>query len=850
MAVANHFLARGCTVWRSPDVLPLDAWLARDAERRGAREGLPRTLSGAEEWWLWREAVADATRDSALVGAAPLAEALRRADRLADDHGIDPGRWLAVGGAETRLLCEVQRSVRRAMRDLGADTALRLSTHVPYLGDERPVNFAGFHAPDAPRVRRLHDARRERGLPGDWWLPGAPASVPAVVHAGDETDEIERIAAWCVSALAASPASRLLVVATGGSEQREAIAMQLRAALAPRSLLEGTVDADLVAIEGGAPLAREALVGHALTSLAWLIEGLEFEDFSHWWLSPYGPLSRSAAARLDLWWRRRAPLQADARASIARLAQAAAEGLDPATTLTAKASAALSAIEGARASARVWAERFSAALAALRPDDGRPNTTAEQQAWLRFVALLDEFGGVARLSGNLDARRALRALRELAARTSWQPTTGDARVTVTPAQDDPIARYDGVWIAGLTADAWPSPPFTDPFIPLPALREAGVAAADVSGRLASAHAALAAWRATTDALVLSTPTTSGDLQLSPSPLLAAWPRHAHDSRTPWLALRVRRGAALERLDDSAGQSWPVRDALPGGTRSIELQAACPFRAHAELQLDARPLESPLPGIAPDERGRWLHRALEILWRQIGDSAQLGALPAAQLDEQIAQAVAAAGHASLGPLRGPFAAARIREARRLGKLIGQLMTIETSRPPFAAEWLEEERQVALGEARVRVRIDRVDRLANGGRVIIDYKSGSLPQGDWFGPRPTAAQLLVYAAALGDDVRALALVRVASPEPRFKGIAAERGLLPGVAPVARDDTGAGGPAWSRQLAEWRGQVGNLAREFAAGEAAVTPAKGACRYCHLAALCRVGDRAELDVEEAADD
>ncbi|MGE0581679.1 MAG: PD-(D/E)XK nuclease family protein [Steroidobacteraceae bacterium] len=848
IAYAHHVLARGRRAWESPAVLPLDAWIERALEQAAAVQDTPRVLAPAEEWWLWRDAVANA-RPGSIVGVASLIDALRRADRLAADHDIDVGRWVTLGGPETRLLLDAQRAMAQACRELEAGTAVHLARHATMPGGRAPVHFTGFDAPDARRARRLFDARRAAALPGEWLSPGVSLGLPLVDAADDAIDEVEGIAAWCLATIRELPDSRLLVVAAGGAEGREAIAARLRAALAPRARLAGTVDADLVAIEGGSPLERQALVHHALSSLTWLIEGLEFEAFSTWLSSPYGPLSRTDGARLDLWWRRHAPLEADARASLERLALAVAGGIAAAAELAAKVRAALSALDAAPAGAHFWSERFRAALDALRPDGGTGLTSAEQQAWLRLVDLFDEFGQLSRVAGRFDARQALHVLRELAARTTWQATTGDARVTISATHDDPIVRYDGIWVAGLTADAWPAAPSADPFIPLPALREAGVVAADPARQLAAAQASLAAWCAATPTLVLSAPTASGDMQVAPSPLLACLPRRSPAPREPWLPLRLRRAQALVELEDSTGRAWPSHLPLPGGTRSIELQAACPFRAYAELQLGATSPESPAPGVAAQERGRWLHGALEVFWQEVRDSGRLGRLTPAQLDEQAARAVASARDGALDPPRAPAIASRDREARRLAGLVAALARLEQARPPFGIEALEREHRIELGAARLTVRIDRTDLLEEGGRAVIDYKSGKPVPLDWFGARPTAAQLLVYASAFDGNVRALAYARVAPPAPRFQGVAAQDGLLPRVEGLAAAADDAAKDAWSRQLARWHTQAVSLAGEFLDAHAAVTPVEGACRSCHLAALCRIGDAARA-IGEGGDD
>jgi hypothetical protein len=65
-----------------------------------------------------------------------------------------------------------------------------------------------------------------------------------------------------------------------------------------------------------------------------------------------------------------------------------------------------------------------------------------------------------------------------------------------------------------------------------------------------------------------------------------------------------------------------------------------------------------------------------------------------------------------------------------------------------------------------------------------------------------------------------------------VAAGDGLLPGVRAYA----GAAAD-WSAQQRGWAGLIGQLIGAFLAGDARVDPAPGACDYCHLTDLCRIG-------------
>ncbi len=53
-------------------------------------------------------------------------------------------------------------------------------------------------------------------------------------------------------------------------------------------------------------------------------------------------------------------------------------------------------------------------------------------------------------------------------------------------------------------------------------------------------------------------------------------------------------------------------------------------------------------------------------------------------------------------------------------------------------------------RLRLRLDRIDRLDNGHFLLIDYKSGEQTRPKLEGERPLEPQLLVYAAAVQEEV----------------------------------------------------------------------------------------------------
>jgi ATP-dependent helicase/DNAse subunit B len=133
------------------------------------------------------------------------------------------------------------------------------------------------------------------------------------------------------------------------------------------------------------------------------------------------------------------------------------------------------------------------------------------------------------------------------------------------------------------------------------------------------------------------------------------------------------------------------------------------------------------------------------------------------------------------------------------------------------------------------VDRVDELADGGKMVIDYKSGSNNLQDWLGERPCQPQLPLYGMTTG--VQGLAFAEVRPRESRFRGLAISDSV-PGVSADIGKAVGryTGAEDFDTLLQDWRRDLTALAESFMAGEGRVDPLGTACTYCGLQPLCRV--------------
>ena len=863
LGFAAQQLRGGRRAFRTPDVQSLSGWLRGQPGAKGA-DGAPlRRLGASEEWLLWREALGEAAAKLALP-AAGLVDAVRQSAALLYEWRIPPAAVRQSGIPEALLLSHSLAAIDARLADLGACAPWRTLDELAREPPRRAPTFAGFtHL--TPARRALLAAWSQRGTAVQELGCTFTGSSGRRARAADPAVELAQVARWCRERLAMQPTARLLVIVPELARRQGEVRRVFDAALDPG--YPGTAaggDVAPYAVEGGQPLTGYAPIAEGLSTLRVLAADVELAEVSQWlraafWSQPQA--SRRAA--LDAWLRTVVPPRLNAGQLLQALRAA-----PPALLAHADESAALllrlmeAFAGGSRATLGMWSGRFARVLAlcGLHAGAARHRDSRTQQVLQRLDELLQECATLPGALGICNGVEAVAVFAQLLARTRFEPASGDAAVTISASLADPVLRYDGIWVSGLHAGVLPQRARFDPFIPVSLQRQAGVSGADAAALVSHAQQALDILCRSGHEFIVSAPEHAEDLELAASPLLAPYALESLPAAppVPQLPQLIRASRRLEVFVDESGAAWPVAVPLPAGTRAIELQSRCPFRAYAQLRLGAEPLESPVPGITPRERGRMLHRALELLWQRLRDSSGLAAARAGLVQAQwVSECVAQAGNEILrgtdpdepqDPSFSPAAdatgllelrrAAIARELGRAARLINTLCDLEASRAPFVVHELETKHRVQSGGALIDVRVDRMDRLEDGTQVILDYKSGRAVTPDWEVERTTHPQLLVYLLAAQAPVSALAVAHLDPKSVVFKGIGDEDFRLPGV----KAATG----SWSRQLQVWNEQVAQLAGNFVRGDARVAPEDKACDYCHLHAFCRIADVTTDDAEE----
>jgi ATP-dependent helicase/nuclease subunit B len=457
----------------------------------------------------------------------------------------------------------------------------------------------------------------------------------------------------------------------------------------------------------------------------------------------------------------------------------------------------------------------------------------EQKIVERWNEALSELASLGMVEGTVTFERALAHLTRLLS-DSLERGDWSAPVEVLEAAEAAGWECDRAIAVGLGEEDWPPRTTVAPLIPLSVQRAHGVPASSTETLRAERRKKTAALFHVAPEMVAA---YSGRL----SPVAGDYVnRDAHKSRI-WTGQTAREAylkAPLERVEDGQAPALAASAEVRGGASLIKAQSACPFKALAEYRMGARAPEEACFGFDARERGGFLHKALENVWRRLGSQQELRLTSVEELREIVRTAVeeAVAGEEN-GALHKLVTRA---EQERLEGVLGEWLAVEWARKqPFTVETIEEERYFAAAGLKLRLRVDRVDRLANGHVVLIDYKSGKQTRNKLKGPRPPEPQLLVYAASTPDAVDGIFFGQIQAGDTKAIGVSREKQFESRSVDVMKGE-------WCGFLEESREKVERLAEQFVSGYAVVDPAPGACSYCAVKPLCRVQEAGGTEEEE----
>ena len=880
LARAHDTAASHATSWRTLHSTTYAQWLLALYEVMALRDLAPpalqdmRVLDTFQEQLIWEQVIHEhLDRNTAMlfdVGALAATAAEAHALMLNWDIASDTDLGSAFANEEqTQFRQWRDRFLERCRNDHLIDgTRLNalLIQHIRQGAIPVPstICFAGFDH-YTPLERRLQAALLERGCTLHALTVATAAPIAPQLHSATNLhQECLSVAHWAHNHLQANPRCRIGIVVP-----------DLAAYLHPLTdALEDVIDPSLVLarhaaqrrpfnISLGQPLSTYPVVRTALTLLHALTQShaVEQSAISELLLSPYWSVEdeSDARARLDAALREgvapKAPLKrydSYAHYLIKKQALTAPHTRD---YLQALSSTAHELSKRSRLPS-AWRRTIQAMLGQSGWLAGASLGSHEFQTREAFAKELGKLAQLDQITGGITFSRAVSLLSQRCSERLFQPKTqGTPPIQILGVLEAAGLEFDATWIMGLTDAAWPPAAKPNPLLSAEAQRAAGSPNACATVQLDFARRIQRRLLQSAPELHISYPQQAQAVTLQPSPLLrdfspaiplppatVPWAGHLSDATT----LR------LEAVDDAMAPGVPEGNKVSGGTSLLRAQAICPAWGFYQYRLGAKALATPTEGLDPRKRGTLVHDTLERFWKTTGDLSTLQAMSDQARQAAIAEAAGSAlekfntdqKQEALKPRQTAL------EHQRLQRLIDTWLQLEATRKaPFTVLEAEGARDIMIEGIAAHLRIDRIDQLADGRTLIIDYKTGaSIDTRNWANDRITEPQLPIYAAIADHpigEIAGVAFGQVHIAGIGFKGVSQDDHLLPNVHAVNSDKgrrqfDEARFPDWPSVLRHWRDAIHRIAQEVRAGDASVRiTSDNELRYCDVLPLLRINER-----------
>lgn len=494
---------------------------------------------------------------------------------------------------------------------------------------------------------------------------------------------------------------------------------------------------------------------------------------------------------------------------------------------------------------RQWLQLFSKQLQLLGwpgnscADHNRRQSLLWQQCSQRFAAS-------SKVLGNISLASALGKLQTFLKQSNVNLNFDDRRqISLVDIEESQGLLFDYVWILSVDDRNWPQAINPVAFLPYGLQQILDMPGSSNQQQLDTALTQLISLRKNTKAeMVISHHTLEEELSIRPSALLKEITFEAVNANEIIAEENSskRMTNTLERHEETLHIPLLHDEKVSGGTGLLSNQSNCPFRAFARNRLKAKGLDEFSYGLNSLVRGNALHKALEKIGQQLGDSKTLHGLSRTQTEELTTQGaeIAIDYLRKLHP-ETMTPAFSLLEQGRLTNLLEGFLILEKQRSEFTI--LHNEKSVTWQHSQLslNLRIDRIDQLADGSVALIDYKTGKFTNYKWFEDRPDDLQLPLYQIAVSKDSDQLVSATLI-----FQLNAENTGLI---SPMEITDFGAdvkisrqakffeGG--WPALQDYWNKSIHALAEEFESGLIAVAPTRGTtCQYCELGPLCRIAE------------
>lgn len=840
----QYQLSQQKTCWLTPDILPFISWCERTWLQYCSQhfQQTPMLLSSIHEPFLWEKIILAAKESNQLLQVAETADICRSAWSLLQQWQIDINDPIFSATDDSMALYKWLNAFLETCKKNNWLDQASLVTSLSKLIDENKISLpqkiilVGFTEIN-PQMQLFIDHCESKHCSVNLVTLSKSNTLSRRVSFADSETEIIAIARWAKEKLTEQPNTNIGCVIPTLDKNRDRVAQLFNEVFAT------SVEKQAYNISAGKPLSEYPIIHTALQLLNLYRSYVYADYFSLILTTPFlgeAESERIARAKLDVLLRKHNVNRIALRDKLKNDA-----GIFYLPQYTPKLAQRIEnyycfidALETHLLFSE-WAAIFTQLLTILGWPGERSINSDEYQTVDQWLSLLKNFMSLDYISEKVTLTQAISALNKITRRHVFQPKSPDAPIQVLGLLEASGLTFDCLWIANMHDVAWPPQPKPNPLIPKRLQRELQMPHATAERELYFSKLLTEQFQQSADIIYFSHALKEDELELQASPLI----QHIEEVSFSDLitdnyvtsAERIFDSKNIEYLFDHQGPS-PFNKTVRGGVNVLKQQALCPFKAFAEWRLYAREIEKPLPGLRAKDRGTILHKVMEIIWNNLHDQQTLLSYSQAELDQLIQTSIEQAFLNFPLPLTNANTYLHL-EKIRLHKLINEWLQIEKTRPAFTVFANEQQAQITLNQLQLTIKIDRIDQLEDGKKVIIDYKTGSSNEtSSWFSERPEEPQLPLYTLLDSENIAAITFAQMVPGEHKFIGVSQYDIEIKGIKCINKIknlDT----MTWENQLLHWKNILANLSDAFYSGKAEVDPKdeQKTCLWCQLKSLCR---------------
>lgn len=264
----------------------------------------------------------------------------------------------------------------------------------------------------------------------------------------------------------------------------------------------------------------------------------------------------------------------------------------------------------------------------------------------------------------------------------------------------------------------------------------------------------------------------------------------------------------------------TNNVIKSGIKILNEQNSCAFKGFSN-RLDIVNFDEDHIGFDKREQGNIMHDALKYIYQEILSQERLIEIDESSLNNLI--------NSKLTYVLNKYPNSNFKQIEkiRLTKIILKLIEAEKQRDNFHILATEKTNDINLFGLKFKTRIDRIDRIENGDRIVFDYKTAPSPSAQYCGNNLLKVQLPIY--ALSNKCDGVGVIELLSNEVKFNGVARDESSI-------KKQKNTKCLEWDEQTAKWDEQIKQICFDFQNGKAEVSPQKNACEYCNLDLICRI--------------